>query len=104
MLRWERLGDIVVLPISSFDDPAWDTIGEELWSAVAKSLGARRLARQVNCSLFMLKSIKDLLVTWMRICLGKILFILLSKGNILSLPLTVRHNVLLHIYAIAGSL
>lgn len=44
--RWERLGDIVVLPISSFDDPAWDTIGEELWSAVAKSLGARRLARQ----------------------------------------------------------
>ncbi|XP_043692125.1 tRNA wybutosine-synthesizing protein 2/3/4 [Telopea speciosissima] len=44
--RWERLGDIVVLPVSSFKDPAWNSIGEELWSIVAKSLGARRLARQ----------------------------------------------------------
>ncbi|XP_021766875.1 tRNA wybutosine-synthesizing protein 2/3/4-like [Chenopodium quinoa] len=44
--RWERLGDIVVLPITSFRDPAWDTIGSELWSAVAQTLGARRLARQ----------------------------------------------------------
>ncbi|XP_021719707.1 tRNA wybutosine-synthesizing protein 2/3/4-like [Chenopodium quinoa] len=44
--RWERLGDVVVLPITSFRDPAWDTIGSELWSAVAQTLGARRLARQ----------------------------------------------------------
>lgn len=44
--RWERLGDIVVLPITSFKDSAWDTIGSELWSAVAQTLGARRLARQ----------------------------------------------------------
>ncbi|KMT04175.1 hypothetical protein BVRB_8g186230 [Beta vulgaris subsp. vulgaris] len=44
--RWERLGDIIVLPVTSFRDPAWDTIGSELWSAVAKTLGARRLARQ----------------------------------------------------------
>ncbi|KAJ4980614.1 hypothetical protein NE237_031451 [Protea cynaroides] len=44
--RWERLGDIVVLPVSSFSDPAWDLIGDELWSIVAKSLGARRLGRQ----------------------------------------------------------
>ncbi|XP_042478384.1 tRNA wybutosine-synthesizing protein 2/3/4 isoform X2 [Macadamia integrifolia] len=45
-IRWERLGDIVVLPVSSFKDPAWNSIGDELWSIVAKSLGARRLARQ----------------------------------------------------------
>ncbi|KAK1326195.1 tRNA wybutosine-synthesizing protein 2/3/4 [Acorus calamus] len=45
--RWERLGDIVVLPVSSFGDPAWDLIGDELWPIVAESLGACRLARQV---------------------------------------------------------
>ncbi|KAH9608479.1 hypothetical protein KSS87_000681 [Heliosperma pusillum] len=44
--RWERLGDIAVLPITSFRDPAWDTLGMELWDAVAKTLGTRRLARQ----------------------------------------------------------
>ncbi|XP_074307515.1 tRNA wybutosine-synthesizing protein 2/3/4-like [Silene latifolia] len=44
--RWERLGDIAVLPITSFRDPAWDTLGMELWDAVAKTLGAHRLARQ----------------------------------------------------------
>ncbi|KAK1279812.1 tRNA wybutosine-synthesizing protein 2/3/4 [Acorus gramineus] len=44
--RWERLGDIVVLPVSSFGDPAWDLIGDELWPIVAESLGACRLARQ----------------------------------------------------------
>ncbi|XP_039008881.1 tRNA wybutosine-synthesizing protein 2/3/4-like [Hibiscus syriacus] len=25
--RWERLGDIIVFPISSFRDPVWDSIG-----------------------------------------------------------------------------
>ncbi|KAG5246736.1 Met-10++ family protein [Salix suchowensis] len=44
--RWERLGDIVVLPASSFKDPIWDSISEELWPIVAKSLKARRVARQ----------------------------------------------------------
>lgn len=44
--RWERLGDIVVLPVNSFKDPIWDSIGEELWPIVAKSLSAQRLARQ----------------------------------------------------------
>uniref|UniRef100_A0A7N0UT81 SAM-dependent methyltransferase TRM5/TYW2-type domain-containing protein n=2 Tax=Kalanchoe fedtschenkoi TaxID=63787 RepID=A0A7N0UT81_KALFE len=44
--RWERLGDIVVLPESSFKNKMWDSLGNELWSTVAKSLGARRLARQ----------------------------------------------------------
>lgn len=44
--RWERLGDIVVLPVTSFKDPLWGSIGKELWPLVAKSLGALRLARQ----------------------------------------------------------
>ncbi|XP_042377401.1 tRNA wybutosine-synthesizing protein 2/3/4-like isoform X2 [Zingiber officinale] len=44
--RWEHLGDIVVLPKSAFTDPIWDSIEEEVWPLVAKSLGAQRLARQ----------------------------------------------------------
>ncbi|XP_044495394.1 tRNA wybutosine-synthesizing protein 2/3/4 isoform X2 [Mangifera indica] len=44
--RWERLGDIVVLPVTSFKDPVWDSISEELWPTIAKSLNASRLARQ----------------------------------------------------------
>ncbi|KAG0483945.1 hypothetical protein HPP92_012029 [Vanilla planifolia] len=45
-VRWERLGDIVVLPVTCFRDPRWDSITGELWPVVAKSLGALRLARQ----------------------------------------------------------
>ncbi|CAL5332085.1 unnamed protein product [Camellia sinensis] len=45
--QWERLGDIIVLPMTSFKDPAWDSVGAELWPIVAKSLGAQRLARSV---------------------------------------------------------
>ncbi|XVE87787.1 hypothetical protein DITRI_Ditri19aG0016100 [Diplodiscus trichospermus] len=44
--RWERLGDIVVLPVSSFRDLVWDSIGEELWPIIARSLNTCRLARQ----------------------------------------------------------
>ncbi|RWW09644.1 hypothetical protein BHE74_00043691 [Ensete ventricosum] len=45
-LRWEHLGDIIVLPKTAFMDPRWDSVGEELWPIVAKSLDAQRLARQ----------------------------------------------------------
>ena len=38
----------MVLPINSFKDLIWDSIGDELWPVVAKSLGAQRLARQVS--------------------------------------------------------
>lgn len=48
VLRWERLGDIVVLPVTSFKDQAWNSMGEELWPIVANSIGAQRLARQVS--------------------------------------------------------
>ncbi|KAK9056395.1 hypothetical protein SSX86_027485 [Deinandra increscens subsp. villosa] len=48
--RWERLGDIVVLPMTSFKDSVWDSVGNELWLTVADSLGASRLARQGRVS------------------------------------------------------
>ncbi|CAM0906040.1 unnamed protein product [Alopecurus aequalis] len=44
--RWETLGDITILPKTCFKDPLWESVGEELWQLVAKSLGAQRLARQ----------------------------------------------------------
>ncbi|XP_047941787.1 tRNA wybutosine-synthesizing protein 2/3/4 isoform X1 [Salvia hispanica] len=44
--RWERLGDIIVLPVTSFKDEVWNSIGGELWPLVARTLGAQRLARQ----------------------------------------------------------
>ncbi|KAD0533610.1 hypothetical protein R6Q59_016587 [Mikania micrantha] len=48
--RWERLGDIVVLPVTSFKDSVWDSLGKELWLTVADSLGASRVARQGRVS------------------------------------------------------
>ncbi|CAL5412423.1 unnamed protein product [Camellia sinensis] len=53
--EWERLGDIIVLPMTSFKDPAWDSVGAELWPIVAKSLGAQRLARQIMAELLQLE-------------------------------------------------
>uniref|UniRef100_A0A0Q3R7D4 tRNA wybutosine-synthesizing protein 2/3/4 n=1 Tax=Setaria italica TaxID=4555 RepID=A0A0Q3R7D4_SETIT len=44
--RWEILGDIIILPKTCFKDPLWESVSEELWPLVAKSLGAQRLARQ----------------------------------------------------------
>ncbi|KDP20748.1 hypothetical protein JCGZ_21219 [Jatropha curcas] len=44
--RWERLGDVVVLPATSFKDPSWDLIGDELWPTIAKLLSSNRLARK----------------------------------------------------------
>ncbi|XP_076923026.1 tRNA wybutosine-synthesizing protein 2/3/4-like isoform X1 [Bidens hawaiensis] len=48
--KWERLGDFVVLPMTSFNDSVWDSLGNELWLIVADSLGATRLARQGRVS------------------------------------------------------
>nr|CAB3458087.1 unnamed protein product [Digitaria exilis] len=44
--RWETLGDIIILPKTCFKDPLWESVSEELWPLVSKSLGAQRLARQ----------------------------------------------------------
>ena len=42
---WERHTDMAVLPPNSFQGPAWQGIGEELWTAVARALDCKRLAR-----------------------------------------------------------
>uniref|UniRef100_A0A0E0I1D3 tRNA wybutosine-synthesizing protein 2/3/4 n=1 Tax=Oryza nivara TaxID=4536 RepID=A0A0E0I1D3_ORYNI len=44
--RWETLGDIIVFPKTCFKDPLWESVRDDLWPLVAKSLGAQRLARQ----------------------------------------------------------
>lgn len=37
-----------MLPVTSFKNPLWDSIGEDLWPVIAKSVNAVRLARQVS--------------------------------------------------------
>ncbi|KAH9296390.1 hypothetical protein KI387_039978, partial [Taxus chinensis] len=44
--RWERLGDMVVLPMTSFIGDIWHSFGNELWVTVARALGVQRVARQ----------------------------------------------------------
>ena len=47
--RWEKLGDMVLLPATAFTECEWAALAkEELWSAVASGLGARRLGRQAS--------------------------------------------------------
>jgi len=54
--KWERLGDLIVLPIDAFQDDAWCECLEaasssnrhELWQNVATALGGTRLARQAQ--------------------------------------------------------
>ncbi|XP_053554946.1 tRNA wybutosine-synthesizing protein 2 homolog [Bombina bombina] len=43
---WQRHGDMIVLSEDCFCDPLWNELGHELWTAVASSLSARRLAKQ----------------------------------------------------------
>ncbi len=42
--RWERFSDVVIFPKGSFTGPEWDP-DDGLWEAVARSLGAKRVAR-----------------------------------------------------------
>lgn len=44
--KWERLGDLVLLPNQAFQSDAWTPLGAELWDTVAAALGVARLARQ----------------------------------------------------------
>ncbi|XP_059068139.1 tRNA wybutosine-synthesizing protein 2/3/4 isoform X2 [Cryptomeria japonica] len=44
--RWERLGDMAVLPMASFTADSWCSFGKELWVTVARALGVQRVARQ----------------------------------------------------------
>lgn len=44
--KWERLGDLVLLPADSFRAAKWAALGSDLWTAVATVLKADRIALQ----------------------------------------------------------
>lgn len=47
--RWEKLGDLVLIPADSACDPRWSQLVGDMtamWQALAGALGAARLARQ----------------------------------------------------------
>ena len=44
--KWERLGDLALLPNQAFQSDAWRKFGGELWDTVAAALCVARLARQ----------------------------------------------------------
>ena len=50
--RWERLGDLVLLPGGAFSSPMWkealNTIEQRPWTAVAAALRAERLGQQAH--------------------------------------------------------
>lgn len=43
--RWEKHGDLVVLPSTAFTDPAWERLGARLWRVCCGALGCNRIAR-----------------------------------------------------------
>lgn len=46
-VKWERLGELVLLPAGAFQGAAWAAVpASELWPAVAEALQTRKLARQ----------------------------------------------------------
>ncbi len=44
--RWEKLGDLALIPADAMSDPEWRQLGQEVWQAVAAALKVQRLARQ----------------------------------------------------------
>jgi len=44
--NWERHGDLILLPESSFMSEDWNKFGNELWEIVACALGVKRLGRK----------------------------------------------------------
>ena len=44
--RWEKLGDLALLPRTCMASPEWGCLGQPLWEAVACALGVNRLAMQ----------------------------------------------------------
>lgn len=45
-LKWEKHGDLVLLPATAFQNPIWSDFGDELWSVVSTALKADRVARK----------------------------------------------------------
>jgi len=46
--RWEKLGDLALLPRTCMASPDWGNLGQSLWRAVATALGIERLAMQAS--------------------------------------------------------
>lgn len=44
--RWEKLGDLALLPRTCMASPDWGGLGQPLWRAVVIALGVERLAMQ----------------------------------------------------------
>ncbi|GIY95922.1 tRNA wybutosine-synthesizing protein 2 homolog [Caerostris extrusa] len=44
--KWEKHGDLILLPASSFQNEMWSILGEELWNAAAMALKCNRIARK----------------------------------------------------------
>lgn len=44
--RWEKLGDLALLPRTSMTSLEWGCLAQPLWEAIANALGVRRLAMQ----------------------------------------------------------
>ncbi|CAN9515143.1 unnamed protein product [Ophioblennius macclurei] len=47
---FQRHGDLVLLGENCFSSPLWKNMGDQLWTAVAKGLGAKRLAKMSRIS------------------------------------------------------
>ncbi|XP_002980586.2 tRNA wybutosine-synthesizing protein 2/3/4 isoform X1 [Selaginella moellendorffii] len=44
--KWERIGDLVILPGSSLRSELWKSLGSPLWKIIAECLGVTKVARQ----------------------------------------------------------
>ncbi|CAH1786073.1 unnamed protein product, partial [Owenia fusiformis] len=45
--RWQRHGDLVMLPEKAFQHPVWEeSLGLDIWKIVANSMGCKRLAKK----------------------------------------------------------
>ncbi|BFZ04135.1 hypothetical protein BsWGS_07174 [Bradybaena similaris] len=42
--KWERHGDLVIIPAYTFSSPEWAAMGDRLWEVVARCLACKRLA------------------------------------------------------------
>ncbi|KAK9803236.1 hypothetical protein WJX73_008212 [Symbiochloris irregularis] len=46
--KWEKLGDLALVPADCMTSPEWHELGQQCWEVVAVALGVTRLARQAR--------------------------------------------------------
>ncbi|CAG0916299.1 unnamed protein product [Notodromas monacha] len=44
--RWEKHGDLALLPVTAFTSDIWDAYGSDLWEIICRVLRVRRIARR----------------------------------------------------------